>query len=166
MPTDTEEPICVRCGLEGCPSSPFNSPPRHSEVASRRDSRDYDGTALPESSASAAAPCGLLAPDPAFQELDAAELLAMVPCAAESVLRRGRAVLELGRRAADDPALLTEVAALIRDPANRRLITIGPLSVSQPARRSVRRLSGTSFRRSAWPRPAVTVCWAPRSWTR
>jgi hypothetical protein len=52
-----------------------------------------------------------------------AELLAMVPCAAESVLRRGRAVMELGRRAADDPALLTEVAALIRDPANRRLIT-------------------------------------------
>jgi hypothetical protein len=29
-----------------------------------------------------------------------------------------------------DPALLTEVAALIRDPANRRLITIGPVSVS------------------------------------
>ena len=66
-----------------------------------------------------------------MQKLDTAELLAMVPCAAESVLRRGRAVMELGRRAADDPALLTEVAALIRDPANRRLITIGPVSVSQ-----------------------------------
>ena len=141
MPTDTEELICVRCGLEvrvnresyelfermhwvcfhfvfehsgfdpdeecdapGCPSSPFNSPP---------------------------ARAGLLAPDPAFQKLDTAELLAMVPRAAESVLRRGRAAMELGRRAADDPALLTEVAALMRDPANRRLMTIGPVSVSQ-----------------------------------
>ena len=66
-----------------------------------------------------------------MQKLDTAELLAMVPCAAESVLRRGRAMMELGRRAADDPALLTEVAALIRDPPNRRLITIGPVSVSQ-----------------------------------
>jgi hypothetical protein len=130
MPADTEKPICVRCGLEvrvnretyeilermhwvcfhfefehtgfdpdeecdvpDCPSSLFTSPP---------------------------ARAGLLAPDPAFQELDAAELLAMVPCAAESVLRRGRAAMELGRRAADNPALLTEVAALIRDPANRR----------------------------------------------
>jgi hypothetical protein len=45
---------------------------------------------------------------PAFQELDVAELSAMVPCAAESVLRRGRAVMELGRRAANDPALLTK----------------------------------------------------------
>jgi hypothetical protein len=141
MPTDTEELICVQCGLEvrvnresyelfermhwvcfhfefehmgfdpdeecdapGCPSSPFNSPP---------------------------ARAGLLAPDPAFQELGTAELLAMVPCPAESVLRRGRAAMELGRRAAGDPALQTEVAALIRDPANRCLITIGPVSVSQ-----------------------------------
>jgi hypothetical protein len=119
------------CDAPGCPSSPFNAPPAPSEVESPRDRRDYDGTALPESSAPAAAPCGLLAPDRAFQELDTAELLAMVACAAESVLRRGRAVMELGRRAADDPALLTEVAALIRDPANRRLITIGPVSVSQ-----------------------------------
>ena len=142
MQTDTEELICVRCGLEvrvnresyeifermhwvcfhfefehmgfdpdeecdapGCPSSPFNSPP---------------------------ARAGLLTPDPAFQKLDTAELLAMVPRATESVLRRGRAAMELGRRAANDPALLTEVAALIRDPANRRLMTIGPVSVAQP----------------------------------
>ncbi len=167
MPTDTEELICVRCGLAvrvnresyqifermhwvcfhfefehmgfdpdaecdapGCPSSPFNSPPPHSEVVPRRDHREYDGTALPESSAPAAAPCGLLAPDPAFQEMDTAELLAMVPYAAESVLRRGRAVMELGRRAGDDPALLAEVAALIRNPANRHFITIGTVSVS------------------------------------
>jgi hypothetical protein len=164
MPTDTKEPICVRCGLEvrvnretyeilermhyvcfhfefehtgfdpdeecdapDCPSSLFNPPPAPSEVAPRRDRHDYDATALPESSA----PGGILAPDPAFQELDTAGLLAMVPRAAESVLRRGRAAMELGRRAADDPALLTEVAALIRDPANRHLITIGPVSVSQ-----------------------------------
>jgi hypothetical protein len=109
MPTDTEELICVRCGLEvrvnresyeifermhyvcfhfefehmgfdpdeecdahGCPSSPFNSPPAHSSVVPRRDRRDCDGTALPESSAPAAAPCGLLAPDPEFSELHAA----------------------------------------------------------------------------------------------
>jgi hypothetical protein len=51
--------------------------------------------------------------------------------ATESVLRRARAAMELGRRTADDPALLTEVAALMRDPANRRLMTIGPASVSQ-----------------------------------
>jgi hypothetical protein len=120
------------CDAPDCPSSLFNSPPpAHSEVAPPKDRRDCDGPALPESSAPAAAPCGLLAPDPAFQKLDTAELLAMVPRAAESVLRRGRAVMELGRRAADDPALLTEVAALIRDPANRRLITLGPVSVSQ-----------------------------------
>src|SRR5258708_3648612 len=91
MPTDAEELICVRCGLEvrvsrgsyeifermhlvcfhfefehmgfdpneecdapGCPSSPFNSPPAYGEAASRRDRRDYDGTALPESSSGAA----------------------------------------------------------------------------------------------------------------
>jgi hypothetical protein len=119
------------CDAPECPSSPFNSPRAYSEVAPPKNRRDYNGTALPESSAPAAAPCGLLAPDPAFQKLDTAELLATVPCAAESVLRRGRALMELGRRAADDPALLTEVAALIRDPANRRLITIGPVSVSQ-----------------------------------
>ena len=100
MPSDAEELKCVRCGLEvrvnrdsfeifermhwvcfhfefehmgfdpdeecdapGCPSSPFNSPP---------------------------ARAGLLAPDPAFQELDTAELLAMVPCPAESVLAHAK----------------------------------------------------------------------------
>jgi hypothetical protein len=167
MPSDAEELICVRCGLEvrvnresyeilermhyvcfhfefehtgfdpdeecdapDCPSAPFKSPSPHREVVAGRDRHDHDGSALPESSAPAA-PCGFLAPDPAFQKLGTAELLAMVPCVADSVLRRGRAVMELGRRAADDPALLNEVAALIRDPANRRLITIGPVSVSQ-----------------------------------
>jgi hypothetical protein len=85
----------------------------------------YDDTASPESSAPAQAPCGLFAPDPAFQKLDTAKLLAMVPCAAESVLRCRRAAVELGRRAADDPALPTEVATLIRGPASRSLITIG-----------------------------------------
>jgi hypothetical protein len=119
------------CDAPGCPSSRFNSPPRHSEAGPREDRRDCDGTALPESRTPAEAQCGLLAPDPAFQELDTADLLAMVHRAAGSVLRRGRAVMELGRRASDDPALLTEVAALIRDPVNRRLITIGPVTVSQ-----------------------------------
>jgi hypothetical protein len=89
------------CDAPGCPSSPINSPP---------------------------ARAGLLAPDPAFQKLDTAELLAMAPCPAESVLRRGRATMELGRLAAGDPALQTEVAALISDPANKRLITTVPVS--------------------------------------
>jgi len=111
MPTDTEEPKCVRCGLEvrvnresyeifermhwvcfhfefghmrfnpdeecdapGCPSSPSNSPPP--------------------------AGAGLLTPDPAFQKLDTAELLAIVPRATESALR-GRAAMELGRGAGE-----------------------------------------------------------------
>lgn len=39
--------------------------------------------------------------------------------------------MELGRRASDDTALLQQVAAMIRDPENRRLITIGTVSVAQ-----------------------------------
>ena len=119
------------CDAPGCPSSPFNSRPPHAEAVPRRERRDCDGTAHPESSRPTAAPSGFLAPDPAFQKLDTADLLAMVPRDSESVLRRGRAVMELGRRAAADPALQTEVASLIRDPSNRRLITIGTVSVSQ-----------------------------------
>jgi hypothetical protein len=113
------------------PVVPIQLAARPSEAASPRDRPDYDGNAPPESSAPAAAPRGLLAPDPAFQKVDTPALLAMVRCAAESVLRRGRAAMELGRRAADNPSLQAEVAALIRDPANRRLITIGPVTVSQ-----------------------------------
>ena len=56
----------------------------------------------------------------------------MVPCARESVLRRGPALMELGQRASDDTTLLWEVAATIRDPGNRRLITVGTASVSKP----------------------------------
>ena len=67
------------CNAPGCPSAPFNPPPPHAEVVPGSERRDYDGTALPESNAPAAAPRGLLAPDPAFQNLDTAELLAMVP---------------------------------------------------------------------------------------
>lgn len=77
------------------------------------------------------APRPLLSPDLEFRELGTGELLATVPRAAESVLRRGRALMELGRRASGDPALLAEVAAMIRDPDNRRLATIGTVSVSQ-----------------------------------
>jgi hypothetical protein len=133
------------CDAPDCPSAPF-------------DRRDYDATALPESSALAAAPCGLLAPDPAFQKLDTAELLAMVPRATESVLRRGRAAMELGRRAADDPALLTEVAALIRDPANRRLMTTGPVS-GLPAGNGRARRRGQRAGIGAGPRTAAE--WPP-----
>jgi hypothetical protein len=55
----------------------------------------------------------------------------MVATARESVLRRGRALMEPGRRASADAALLRQVAAMIRDPVNRRLITVGTASVSQ-----------------------------------
>jgi hypothetical protein len=78
-----------------------------------------------------AAAGGLLAPDLELRELAAGELLAMVPSGRVSVLRRGRALLELGRRACDDTALLPDVALMIRDPGNRRRITIGAVSVSQ-----------------------------------
>ena len=49
----------------------------------------------------------------------------------ESVLRRGRALIELGRRSAGDTTLLQQVADIIRDPENRRPITVGTASVSQ-----------------------------------
>ena len=78
-----------------------------------------------------AAPDGLFAPDLELRELDTSELLVMVPSARVSVLRRGRALLELGRRASDDTALLRDVAVMIRDLGNRRLITVGAVSVSQ-----------------------------------
>ena len=66
-----------------------------------------------------------------LRELDTGELLAMVPSARVSVLRRGRALLELGSRASDDTALLRDVAVMIRELGNRRLITVGAVSVSQ-----------------------------------
>ena len=77
------------------------------------------------------APTRLLDADPEFRGLDTGKLTAMVPSARESVLRRGRALMELGRRASDDATLLLEVAIMIRDPANRRLITVGTVTVSQ-----------------------------------
>ena len=78
-----------------------------------------------------AAADGLFAPDPEFRELCTGELLAMVLSARASVLRRGRALMELGRRASEDTALLPDVAMMIRDAGNRRLITVGAVSVSQ-----------------------------------
>jgi len=77
------------------------------------------------------APRGLFDPDLELRELDTTKLLAMASRSGESVLRRGRALMELGRRASIDTALLREVADMIRDPENRRLITIGTASVSQ-----------------------------------
>jgi hypothetical protein len=73
----------------------------------------------------------LLDPDLEFQDLNINELRVMVSRDSESVLRRGRAMMELGRRASTDTALLREVADMIRAPANRRLITVGTTSVSQ-----------------------------------
>jgi hypothetical protein len=73
----------------------------------------------------------LLDPDPEFQELNISELRSMVSRNVESVLRRGRAMMELGRRASSDPALLQEVSSMIRAQENRQLMTVGTTSVSQ-----------------------------------
>lgn len=73
----------------------------------------------------------LLDPDPEFQELNISELRSIMSRNAESVLRRGRAMMELGRRASSDPALLQEVSGMIRAQENRQLITVGTTSVSQ-----------------------------------
>jgi hypothetical protein len=73
----------------------------------------------------------LLDPDLEFQDLNINELQVMVSRNSESVLRRGRAIMELGRRASSDTALLQEVADMIRTPENRRLMTVGTTSISQ-----------------------------------
>lgn len=73
----------------------------------------------------------LLDPDLEFQDLSIDELRVIVSRNTESVLRRGRAMMELGRRASSDTALLHEVSDMIRAPGNRRLITVGTASVSQ-----------------------------------
>lgn len=73
----------------------------------------------------------LLDPDPEFQELNISVLRSMMSRNNESVLRRGRAMMELGRRASSDPALLQEVSGMIRAQENRQLMTVGTTSVSQ-----------------------------------
>ena len=73
----------------------------------------------------------LLDPDPEFQELDVSELRSIMSRINGSVLRRGRAMMELGRRASSDPALLQEVSGMIRARENRQLMTVGTTSVSQ-----------------------------------
>ena len=73
----------------------------------------------------------LLDPDLEFQDLNIDELRVTASHNNESVLRRGRALMELGRRASSDPALLQEVADMIRAPENRQLITVGTTSISQ-----------------------------------
>jgi hypothetical protein len=73
----------------------------------------------------------LFDPDLEFRDLSVYELRDMVPRKSESVLRRGRAIMELGRRASDNTALLEEVADMIRAPENRRHITVGAASISQ-----------------------------------
>jgi hypothetical protein len=73
----------------------------------------------------------LLDPDLEFRDLDIDELRVMVSRSGESVLRRGRAMMELGRRASRDAVLLQEVAEMIRAPENRRLMTVGTTSISQ-----------------------------------
>jgi hypothetical protein len=73
----------------------------------------------------------LLDPDLEFRDLTVNQLRMIVSRGSESVLRRGRAMMELGRRASGDTALLEEVAEMIRAPEYRRLITVGTASISQ-----------------------------------
>jgi hypothetical protein len=73
----------------------------------------------------------LLDPDLEFRELSTDELRVITASNGVSVLRRGRAMMELGRRASRDPALLQEVADMIRAPENTNLMTVGTTSVSQ-----------------------------------
>jgi hypothetical protein len=86
---------------------------------------------LPSGQDPSGAPGRLFDPDPELQDLPSAQLLAMVAATGRSVLRRGRALMELGRRASSDTMLLQQTAALIRDPANQRSITAGTVTVSQ-----------------------------------
>jgi hypothetical protein len=73
----------------------------------------------------------LLDADPEFDDLDPGDLRALVSHNNESVLRRGRAMMELGRRASADVSLLNEVADMIRAPEYRQLRTVGTTSVAQ-----------------------------------
>ena len=73
----------------------------------------------------------LLDPDAEFQELNISELRSILSRNNESVLRRGRAMMELGRRASSDQVLLQEVSGMIRAKENRQLMTVGTTSVSQ-----------------------------------
>ena len=57
--------------------------------------------------------------------------------------------MELGRRSAGDTALLQQVADMVRDPENRRLITIGTASVSQLGTAGL--IAGAAPRRRHWP---------------
>jgi len=73
----------------------------------------------------------LLDPDLEFQDLNLDQLRLITARSGGSVLRRGRALMELGRRASSNTALLQEVADMIRAPENTQLMTIGTTSVSQ-----------------------------------
>src|ERR1700721_1277736 len=73
----------------------------------------------------------LLDPDLEFRDLNVDELRVIASRSGESVLRRGRAMMELGRRASGDAVLLQEVTEMIRAPENRRLMTVGSTSISQ-----------------------------------
>lgn len=73
----------------------------------------------------------LFDPDLEFRDLSVNELRDTVSRKNESVLRRGRAMMELGRRASGNTALLEEIADMIRAPENRRLVTVGTASISQ-----------------------------------
>jgi hypothetical protein len=72
----------------------------HPAALLRRLWRDLYGDEPPE------ALRGLLAPDPEFRDLSTDRLLAMASGTSESVLRSGRAMIELGRPASGDITLL------------------------------------------------------------
>jgi hypothetical protein len=112
----------------------------------------------------------LLDPDLEFRELDIDELRVIVASNSGSVLRRGRAMMELGRRASGDTALLKEVAVMIRAPENTQLMTVGTTSVSQlgvaglVAGGSKRALALASELAGEWQRDAQSdFAWLMRS---
>lgn len=73
----------------------------------------------------------LSARDPEIASFDDSQLVAVMCDPQAGILRRGRALMELGRRVSSEPELLEQVAAFISDPQNRRAVTIGNVTVSQ-----------------------------------
>lgn len=73
----------------------------------------------------------LLDPDREFGGLGLGQLMEIMSETREGILRRGRALMELGRRASSEPALLEQVATFITDPSNRQAVIMGTFTISQ-----------------------------------
>ena len=69
--------------------------------------------------------------DPEMAALDLSALRALVSDDRQGVTRKGRALLELGRRTSSRPELLAEVNGYIRDPAHEQAVVMGTVTVAQ-----------------------------------